>query len=254
MGTIKRFFRTAISKGVYYLLPRSLRHFIIKFMVLAEESAPPKDATRSLLEVYDNISYAINQQCIRWGNGVHIKHELMDGIHSFFYERIPPHSNVLDLGCGRGTVANAIAQNTDSRVLGIDFDIKQIAFAKDHYQSHNLQFMAGNVFTDIPKDDSFEVIVLSSVLEHLDQRIEFLKSLIDRFHPRKFLIRVPLFDQHHFKALKRELGMFPYADSTHVLEYSTQTFTEEMGKAGLNIKHLEIHWGDIWAECIPNNQ
>jgi len=232
-------------------LPKSLRRAGINLIILAEESAPPREAVRSLLEIYDSVTLTIDRECKRWGEGVHIKHQLMDGIHSFFYERIPPQSSVLDLGCGQGSVADAIAAHSDSKVVGIDRDAGQIAFAKGRYQNPRLRFMVGDVFTDIPEGELFDVIVLSSVLEHLENRVVFLKDLTKKFHPKKFLIRVPTFEQHHFKALKRELGMFAYADATHVLEYSTQTFTEEMTQAGLDIQYLEIRWGDIWSECVP---
>jgi hypothetical protein len=108
------------------------------------------------------------------------------------------------------------------------------------------------MFTDIPQAETFDIIVLSSVLEHLEDRSDFLKSLAKKFRPKKFLIRVPTFEQHYFKALKRELGLFAFVDSTHVIEYSPDIFKAEMAQANLIVDHLEIRWGDIWAECIPD--
>jgi trans-aconitate methyltransferase len=139
--------------------------------------------------------------------------------------------------------------HTDAQVVGIDFDASQIAFAMDRFRHPNLRFVVGNVLTDVPRAGNVGVIVLSSVLEHLESRAELLKDLNELFHPGKFLIRVPTFERHLFAALKRELGLFPYTDSTHVLEYSTESFRHEMNQAGLTIRHMEIRWGDIWAEC-----
>jgi hypothetical protein len=62
---------------------------------------------------------------------------------------------------------------------------------------------------------------------------------------------VPTFEQHYFKALKRELGLFAFIDPTHILEYSEDGFRSEMEQADLKVTHLEIRWGDIWAECTP---
>ncbi|MFM8425076.1 MAG: hypothetical protein ACKOBL_07855 [Chloroflexota bacterium] len=45
-----------IQKTAYYLFPRSLRRFIIKTMVGAEESADPREATKWLLGVYDYVN------------------------------------------------------------------------------------------------------------------------------------------------------------------------------------------------------
>jgi 2-polyprenyl-3-methyl-5-hydroxy-6-metoxy-1,4-benzoquinol methylase len=238
-------------RKVIFSLPHTLRKSLILELINTDQLTP-REAVGWLLGVHDELGKAIDSACMRWGDGIHIKHQLMDGIHTFFYERIPPHSHVLDLGCGYGAVANAIALNSDSKVLGIDMNKDSIAQAKQLYQDPRLKFVLGNVFSDIPDEESFDVIVLSSVLEHLENRPDFLKSLIQRFHPAKFLIRVPTFEQHYFKALKRELGLFAFVDATHVLEYSPEVIHEEMRQAGLRITHLEIRWGDIWAECVPD--
>jgi hypothetical protein len=62
---------------------------------------------------------------------------------------------------------------------------------------------------------------------------------------------VPTFERGFIAALKKELGLFPYTDDTHELEYSPKIFYEEMTQAGLSVSHSEIRWGDIWAECVP---
>lgn len=241
-----------LQKLAYFLFPRVLRYFMIKVLLRAEAStADPRDALRWLLGIYDQVNYAISAQCKRWGDGVHIKHELMDGIHSFFYERIPKDSQVLDLGCGYGVVAHAIAVHSDAQVLAIDLDAAQITFARERFSHPKIRFVVGDVFTDIPENSSCDVIVLSSVLEHLKNRAQFLRDLTARFEPQKFLIRVPLFERSFIAALKQELGLFPFTDDTHELEYSPQLFYDEMAEAGLAVSHFEIRWGDVWAECIP---
>jgi len=240
-----------IVKRFKYLMPKDSRQHLIMELISTERTLPPQEAIPRLLEIYDHTGLEVDGACIRWGDGVHIKHELMDGIHSFFYERIPENSKVLDLGCGIGAVADSIAQHSNADVLGIDMNADSVAFAKKRYHHPRLQFMVGNVFTDIPPAEAFDVIVLSSVLEHLEDRSTFLKSLAQKFQPKKFLIRVPTFEQHYFKALKRELGLYAFVDSTHVLEYSPDIFMAEMAQASLKIAHIEIRWGDIWAECIP---
>lgn len=243
--------RRVFEKIAYYLLPRKIRRAIIKLLIGAENSAEPREAIRWLLGIYDLVNLEIDSQSKRWGGGVHIKHELMDGIHSFFYDRVEKGSRVLDLGCGYGALAHAIAEHSDAQVLAIDMDAKQVHFGEKRFAHPNIRFVIGNVFTDIPEDGSFDVIVLSSVLEHLKNRPEFLKDLAARFTPKKFLIRVPTFERHFVAALKRELGLYPYVDHTHELEYSKDVFYNEMKLAGLEVKHFEIRWADIWAECVP---
>lgn len=243
--------RNFLQKLIFVLVPRSVRRSIIKLFLGAENFADPREAIRWLIGIYDVVNREIDAQSKRWGDGVHIKHNLMDGIHSFFYDRIEPNSTVLDLGCGYGALAHAIAVHANAQVLAIDMDAPQIELGKKRFAHPNITFMVGNVFTDIPEKGSFDVVVLSSVLEHLKNRSEFLRDINARFHPRKFLIRVPTFERHFVAALKKELGLFPYVDDTHELEYSPQIFYDEMAKAGLVVKHFEIRWADIWAECVP---
>ena len=235
---------------VFFRPFQSLRGNIIKAMILADQETRPEDSLRWLLQIHDFVSNAIDIQCIRWGGGVHIKHELMDGIHSFFCERIPPGSRVLDIGCGIGAVAYSIVSHADVHVIGIDKDKKNLTFARERFKHPNLEFISGDATKDVPPG-RVEVVVLSSVLEHIPSRIELLKTLIDRFRPSLFLIRVPTFERHYFAALKRKLGLFAYTDPSHLLEYSSESFAAEMEQAGLRIRYMEIRWGDIWAECVP---
>ena len=196
------------------------------------------------------MAWTIDRQCIRWGRGVHIKHELMDGIHSFFYSRVPPGACVLDVGCGNGAVAHSIVMHTDARVVGVDLDKGNIAFARERFRHPALRFELGDVTECLPVEQ-IDVVVLSSVIEHIPDRIGLLSALVARFHPRLFLVRAPTFERHHFAALKRELGLFPYTDAGHLLEYSPESFAAEMKQAGLDVRYIETRWGDIWAECVP---
>ena len=229
---------------------QNLQGNIIKAMILVDQKRRPEDSLRWLLQIHDFVSNAIDIQCIQWGGGVHIKHELMDGIHSFFYERIPPGSWVLDIGCGIGAVAYSIVSHTDAHVIGIDKDEKNLTFARERFKHPNLEFILGDATKDI-QAGRVDVVVLSSVIEHIASRIELLRTLIQKFQPKLFLIRVPTLERHYFVPLKRKLGLMPYSDPTHILEYSIDSFEMEMKQAGLDIKHKEIRWGDIWAECVP---
>jgi len=65
------------------------------------------------------------------------------------------------------------------------------------------------------------------------------------------LIRVPLFERDWRVPLKRELGVEWRLDSTHMTEYTLESFAEEIAGAGLSIIHQEVRWGEIWAEVRP---
>jgi SAM-dependent methyltransferase len=232
------------------LTPRSVRRRLIQACLAAEEARTPQDAMPWLLGVHDYVLGVIDVQCIRWGRGVHLKHEAMDGIHSWFCERIPAGARVLDVGCGNGALAHAIASGTDAQVLGVDMDPAHIAFAQRRFQHPRLRFALQDVTADLP-DAAADVVVLSSVMEHLSNRIALLAHLRTAFGATRFLIRVPMFEYFYIAAIKRAAGVFAYRDPTHLLEYSPEVLARELAEAGLAIRTLDIRWGDLWAECVP---
>jgi hypothetical protein len=48
--------------------------------------------------------------------------------------------------------------------------------------------------------------------------------------------------------LRRELGLFHFSDPTHHVEYTRESFEAEVREAGLRVVHLQVNWGEIWAE------
>jgi len=91
------------------------------------------------------------------------------------------------------------------------------------------------------------VVVLSNVLEHLDDRTKFLKLLKERISPSKYLIRVPIFERDWRVPLKKELGVDYRLDPTHRIEYTQEEFFNELHQTGLRTEAYEVRWGEIWA-------
>ena len=46
---------------------------------------------------------------------------------------------------------------------------------------------------------------------------------------------------------KKELGVEWRLDKTHYIEYTLESFKEELKKAGLNLEKYSIQFGEIWA-------
>lgn len=206
----------------------------------------PKMSMRSLLEIEDRIINYINQVAVRYDNGVHVKHRLTK-YHDFFIERIDRGNKVLDIGCGNGALAYDLAIKSEAIVTGIDINTESIQFAKERFLHSNLTFIEGDVL-NYKFQESFDIIVLSNILEHLEYRVEFLQGIQANLQPKRILIRVPAIDRNWRVPLRNELGLFYFSDRTHYTEYTQKSFEEELNSANLQINHLQINWGEIWSE------
>lgn len=80
-------------------------------------------------------------------------------------------SRVLDVGCGSGNTACLIAQQYGSLVHGIDISEVMIAKAKERARRRGLmdrlEFRIADAFQLPFKDDSFDVVIVESVLTPL---------------------------------------------------------------------------------------
>jgi SAM-dependent methyltransferase len=113
-----------------------------------------------------------------------------------------------------------------------------------------VKFIAGDALKELP-EETFDVVILSNVLEHLHDRVGFLKRLVQITHPSRLLIRVPLFERDWQVALKKEMGVEWRLDPTHFIEYTLEAFVDEINAANLCVLHKEVRWGEIWSEIIP---
>ena len=210
---------------------------------------PDRFALRILLKMDNWVYYLLGQEATHANHGIHPKHRYL-GYHDFFIKYIQSQDRVLDIGCGNGVVALEIAQRTGAKVTGIDSDRTKIEEAKRRDTESMVNFITGNVLQYLP-EGKFEVAILSNVLEHLPDRVGFLKSLILAAQPSSLLIRVPLFDRDWRVALKKEMGVEWRLDPTHQIEYTLETFSSEMKAADLTIDLNEVRWGEIWSKLHP---
>ncbi len=176
----------------------------------------------------------------------HVKHRLTK-YHQFFLDNIPTNSTVLDIGCGKGLLSHKIAQRSKT-VVGIDNNKESITYAKANFALPNLTFIEDDV-TSYPFQQTFDIIILSNVLEHIEDRVDFLKKI--KNVAKTFLIRVPMINRDWTVLLKKELNIEYRLDPTHYTEYTEQEFRNEMKDAGLQIKNLSIRFGEIY--CVLNH-
>lgn len=99
----------------------------------------------------------------------------------FFREVIlMPDSNILDIGCGSGHIAAAIANQYQSNVTGIDIDENAIKYAKTTFTNNNsLDFLVADGNDILYENGVFDLIYFIDTL-YFTGSIEKLHLLLDK--------------------------------------------------------------------------
>jgi 2-polyprenyl-3-methyl-5-hydroxy-6-metoxy-1,4-benzoquinol methylase len=183
-----------------------------------------------LLKLHNFINNRINGMVVQLNNGIHPKHRIMD-YHKFFLDNIEQGSKVLDIGCGIGALTYSISKKA-GKIVACDYNVNSISIAIFFFSSENIQYLIANA-TEFEFEDDFNYIILSNVLEHIQDRVGFLENL--RPLAKFILIRVPMINRSWIILYKRELGLEDRLDKTHQIEYTLNGFKDEMKQANLEL-------------------
>ncbi len=241
--------RRRLERLLEKLPAHELQALLVKLASRRAESLTPADGLRFLLGL-DSALYPVQGWLsVAYDRGVHTKHR-HTRYHDFFVNRIKSGERVLDIGCGIGALTFDVAVRSHARVVGIDLNPDHIATARSKYSHPNIVYVKGDVLKT-RLEGPFDVVMLSNVLEHLQDRPEFLRRITASVRPSRVLLRVPVFERDWRVPLKEELGVDYRLDPTHCTEYTLESFAKEMGDARLAVSHQEVRWGEIWAEALP---
>lgn len=240
----------SLMSVLWRIVPKKMRHSIITGFYILESRGKPSDGLRNLFDLENKLNWVINERAMAYGGGEHPKHRLTR-YHDFFIDRLEPGAHVLDIGCGYGAVARSIATRVPgSRVVGIDLDKKRLGQAKNAKNPGNLEFIEADARKDIP-EGTWDTVILSNILEHIEDRTGFLADVISQARPNQILIRVPLFERSWKMAMRRELGVNYFSDEEHFIEHQLSEFRKELEESSLQAAELQTLWGEIWARCVP---
>lgn len=147
-----------------------------------------------------------------------LDHPLRIHQRNFILESVEPHFTVLDLGCHTGDISSFIAEKA-KKVTGIDHDAEAIEQAKKKYQRDNLEFRHGEARAFLENaPEKYDVLILSHILEHLDDPEEFLNSF--KKHFTYIYIEVPDFDRYLLNHYRKDMQLdLIYSDNDHVSEF-----------------------------------
>ncbi len=217
---------------------------IIKFLISF------KFVLKLLLRL-DNILYKlITISAIENNKGLHPKQEIIK-YEKWFIDQINEDHIVLDIGSNLGQMAKKMSSKC-KLVYGIEINENSVKIAKKLEESNLKFFCADATLFDYKQLESIDFITLSNVLEHIEDRVSFLKILIDKVNwnsKPQFLIRVPMIDREWKSVYKKQLGLEWRLDNTHFIEYSLNNFSEEMKASNIIIDSYSIKFGELFASC-----
>ena len=166
---------------------------------------------------------------------------LISNFYSSLISLIKPlkAESILDTGCGEGFTMDKLAKlGIGKKIEGIEYSKEAISFGKKLFP--HLTIKQGSVY-DLPyKDNSFDLIICTEVLEHLEYPIRALKEML-RVSKKYLVISIPnepLFMISNFLRGKNlsSLGN----DVGHINHWNPLSFKKYLGKNGLMIKKVKL--------------
>jgi 2-polyprenyl-3-methyl-5-hydroxy-6-metoxy-1,4-benzoquinol methylase len=139
--------------------------------------------------------------------------------------------NMAEIGCGHGLLQRQIEDAYGREVTG--FDLNEYALKQN--VSQRSRVCCYDIFQRNPDlRESFDVIFLFDVLEHITDENEFLKALLFHLRPQgKLVINVPA-GQWAFSEYDEAAG--------HQRRYFIRTLQESVGRNGLKTREWS-YWG-----------
>jgi SAM-dependent methyltransferase len=252
---VHNLFKSYLGKGAAWLTSpigsKKLARILFFFINHLSTSRTPSESLVFLLELERYLFTLTGTESCRYGQGVHSKHRHTH-YHDFFTQKIRPGEKVLDIGCGNGALSYDMARS-GAQVVGMDRVPEHIAKAQKDFFLPNLEFIHGDSLKDLPAG-RFDIITLSNVLEHIQDRIGFIRKLQKVYNPARWLLRVPAYERDWRVPLMEELGVDYRQDDSHFIEYKREQWIQELHRAGLNIRSIDFYWGEIWCEAVAGEQ
>lgn len=243
ISLLKKSLHTLFGKGPIYTL-RAIYHRLI-----TENMAINRLKLRFYIFLHNKSYSHITSLAARLNNSEHPKRKILN-YEKFFFDQISADDSVLDVGCHEGYLS-ALAAQKASEVVGIDTNSFRIKKATDLYNHiTNLRFLVGDATTYNFGNQKFNKIILSNVLEHIEDRVEFLQKM--RRLGDTILLRVPLLTRDWLTVYKKENGFEYRLDLSHFIEYTLEDVKNETAASGWKLESYSIQFGELWAVTSKN--
>jgi len=153
---------------------------------------------------------------------------------------------VLDFGGGTGVITHALLENGNSVVyLDHSQDASNSAETKFSNNPNFTLLLPENLLACANK--SFDLVVLSHVLEHVQNRTSLLKELSQL--TRKIHIEVPDYSSDPLNYARSILQLSVHKDDDHVVEFTIESLRSLLLEVDLIIEKIKVRDGCIVALC-----
>src|SRR3990167_4934076 len=173
---------------------------------------------------------------------IHPKH-LIKNAKLLYKNYLNPSDAILDLGCGTGRDLQ-IASHKVKKAIGADIDEKQIRNSTHEASLKkllNIKFMVIDANKKLPfKDDSFDKVIVSDVLEHLDNRNLAINEVRRILKNSGLLLLVTDNPDSSWKKIQKRYGLFYFADPDHKYEYPKEEILKILKNKKFSILSCEI--------------
>ncbi len=162
-----------------------------------------------------------------------------------------PEMKVLELGCGTAYFTRELAK-TGATITAIDISPDLLALARHNCPADSVTFEAENAYDLSYPDNSFDSVVGSSVLHHLEvekalcEILRVLKPGGSLYFTEPNMLNPQIALQKNLPALKRRLGDSP--DETAFFRWSLNRLMRETG-----FREIEITPFDFLHPWLPSS-
>ena len=153
---------------------------------------------------------------------------------------------VLDFGGGTGVITHALLENGNSvAYLDHSQDASNSAVTKFSDNPNFTLLLPENLLACANK--SFDLVILSHVLEHVQDRTSLLKEL--RQLTRKIHIEVPDYSSDPLNYARSIFQLSVHKDDDHVVEFTIESLQSLLLEVDLTIEKILVRDGCIVALC-----
>ena len=129
-----------------------------------------------------------------------------------YYKSKTHLKKVLDLGCGNGWFTNCLAQaNPNCEVLGLDINTVELFQAASVFNSSNLKFAYGDIFSLEAKfDQEFDLITMNGCVQYFQSMKNLIELLQKLLKPKGEIhfIDSPFYQDHEVQAAKERTKLY----------------------------------------------